>query len=206
MAGRASRPCTIRAVKVIVVGASGTIGGEVAAALDARHEVIRASRRGDPAVDLANPESVGALFGAVDGADAIVSCAASAPLTPLLDESFLATTEAKLTGQVELARRGGEHLRDGGSITLTSGKIPDATPGSAGGALVNAGIEAFVRAAAVEMPRGIRLNAVSPGWVRETLARLEMDQAEGTPAAVVARAYVDSVEGGMTGEILTPGR
>ena len=33
-----------------------------------------------------------------------------------------------------------------------------------GGALVNAGLEVFVRTAAGELPRGLRLNIVSPGW------------------------------------------
>jgi len=134
-----------------------------------------------------------------------VCYAASAPLTPLLDDGFMGSLEGKLLGQVELARRGLEHLRDGGSITLTSGSLPDATPGSAGGALVNAGLEAFVKAAAVELPRRIRLNAVSPGWVRESLVTLGMDDATGTPARDVARAYVDAIEGTMQGQMLVPG-
>ena len=104
---------------------------------------------------------------------------------------------------MELARTAIRHLRDGGSITLTSGQIPEATPGSAGGALVNAGLEAFVQAAAVELPRGLRLNVVSPGWVRESLVELGMDGAGGTPASVVAAAYVEAVEGSMQGQVLT---
>ncbi len=68
--------------------------------------------------------------------------------------------------------------------------------------MVNAGIEAFVRAASLEMPRGIRLNVVSPGWVTETLQALRMDPAQGTPAAVVARRYVESVEGMATGQVI----
>jgi NAD(P)-dependent dehydrogenase (short-subunit alcohol dehydrogenase family) len=159
-------------VKVVVVGATCTIGSRVADALEAGHEVIRASRRGEPRVDLADPGSIAALFASVNEIDAVVCCAASAPLTPLKDPAFMSSMQSKLFGQVELVRQAIEHLRDGGSITLTSGRLPEATPGSAGGALVNAGLEAFVRAAAVDTPREIRLNAVSPGWVRETLADL----------------------------------
>jgi NAD(P)-dependent dehydrogenase (short-subunit alcohol dehydrogenase family) len=189
-------------MNVIVVGATGTIGREVAGALEPRHDVVRASRTGNPRVDLTDLGSIGALAGALSDADAVVCCAASAPLTPLDDEGFFPSLQGKLLGQVELARTATRHLRDGGSITLTSGQIPEATPGSAGGALVNAGLEAFVQAAAGELSRGVRLNVVSPGWVRESLVELGMDGTGGTPVSVVAAAYVEAVEGSMQGEVL----
>jgi NAD(P)-dependent dehydrogenase (short-subunit alcohol dehydrogenase family) len=190
-------------MRAIVVGATGTLGREVANALDASHEVVRVSRRGDTRVDLADPASIAALAGTLEDADAVVCCAASAPLTPLSDEDFVPSLRGKLLGQVELARTAVEHLRDGGSVTLTSGMIPEATPGSAGGALVNAGVEAFVQAAAIELPRGLRVNAVSPGWVRETLVKLGMDDSGGIPAKEVARAYIEAVEGSMTGQVIS---
>jgi NAD(P)-dependent dehydrogenase (short-subunit alcohol dehydrogenase family) len=191
-------------MKVVVIGATGTIGGAVCGALSRRrHEVVAASRSGDPRVDLAAPDTVAALLASA-AADAVVCCAASAPLTPLSDVAFVPSMRAKLLGQVEVVRQAVQQLNDGGSITLTSGQIPEATPGSAGGALVNAGLEAFVRAAAVELTRGLRLNAVSPGWVRETLEELGMDGASGVPVNDVARAYVASVEGSMQGQVITP--
>jgi NAD(P)-dependent dehydrogenase (short-subunit alcohol dehydrogenase family) len=76
--------------------------------------------------------------------------------------------------------------------------------GSAAVSLVNAGIEGFVRAAALEAPRGIRVNAVSPPWVSETLQALKMEPSQGLSAAVVARAYVESVTGTGTGLTLEP--
>ena len=157
-------------------------------------------------MDLADRESIAGLFASVSDVDAVVCCAASAPLTPLTDPGFMDSMQSKLFGQVELVREAVRYLRDGGSITLTSGKIPAATPGSAGGALVNAGLDAFVRAAAIEMPRGIRLNVISPGWVRETLADLGMDPSDGITAAEVAQAYVQAVEGtaGASGPSLRP--
>jgi NAD(P)-dependent dehydrogenase (short-subunit alcohol dehydrogenase family) len=188
---------------VMVVGATGTLGSAVAAALEPAHAVLRASRRGDPRVDLEDAASISALAGHLAKVDAVVCCAASAPLTPLLDEDFLPSLRGKLLGQVELARTAIAHIRDGGSITLTSGKIPEATPGSAGGALVNAGIEAFVEAAAVELQRGLRINAVSPGWVCESLVELGMDPSEGTPASEVASAYVEAIESTINGQVIS---
>ncbi|WP_461011255.1 short chain dehydrogenase [Streptomyces capparidis] len=196
-------------MRVVVIGASGVLGGAVAAALEAEHEVVRASRRGPVRVDMADPASVAALFDAVPDVDAVVCCAASgrlAPLTGSPEEEFTAGLDGKLLGQVRLARAAALRLRDGGSVTLTSGAFTFPMPGGAFTALVNAGLEAFVGAAAAEMPRGLRLNAVSPGWVRETLERLGMDGAAGTPAAEVARDYVAAVEGAARGRTFTPGR
>ena len=195
-------------MRVIVIGGTGTIGSAVVEALQGRHEVIAASRRGEPRADLADARTIATLFERYDNVDAVVCCAASAPLASLTDtseEQFLASVTPKLLGQVGLTIQAAARLRDGGSITLTSGAIPEGTAGAAGGAMVNAGLEAFVRAAAPELPRGLRLNAVSPGWVAETLTALGMDATEGVPAAEVASAYAAAVEGDLRGEILRPG-
>ncbi|MFJ9852776.1 short chain dehydrogenase [Streptomyces sp. NPDC101150] len=185
--------------KVIVIGATGTIGSAVARQLEDRgHQVVRAARRGPVTVDLEDMASVDALFASVPDADAVICCAASGRLTPLdspSDDDFTVGLRGKLIGQVQLARRALHHLRDGGTIVLTGGVFERPTPGGAFGALVNAGLDAFVEAAAVELPRGLRLTAIRPGWVAETLAALGRDPAAGTPAAEVARHYVDAVEG-----------
>ncbi len=196
-------------MRILIIGAKGTLGRAVSEALaGADHEVIGASRRGDPRVDLADRGSVAAIFEAVGDLDAVVCCAASAPLTPMRElagDGFADLVAAKLLGQVEVAVRGAARLNDGGSVTLTTGTIPEDTAGAAPGALVNAGLEAFVRAAITDLERGVRVNAVSPGWVAETLSELGMDPAEGTPAAEIARSYVELVEGAAQGEILRPG-
>jgi NAD(P)-dependent dehydrogenase (short-subunit alcohol dehydrogenase family) len=75
-------------------------------------------------------------------------------------------------------------------------------PGSTAASLVNAGLEGFTRAAALELPRGVRINVVSPPWVSETLVKMGQDGADGLPAAIVAKAYVHSVHGGDTGRVL----
>jgi NAD(P)-dependent dehydrogenase (short-subunit alcohol dehydrogenase family) len=74
--------------------------------------------------------------------------------------------------------------------------------GSSAISLVNSALEGFGRAAALEMPRGIRINVVSPNWVTDTLKAFKMDPSIGTPVEVVARAYLQALEGVMNGEVL----
>jgi NAD(P)-dependent dehydrogenase (short-subunit alcohol dehydrogenase family) len=194
-------------MKILVIGATGTIGAAVTQALQPRYEVIRASQsRSALTVDLADPASIKRLYARVGSVDAVVSAAGQAAFRPLLalsDADFALGLTNKLMGQVNIVRYGVEVLVDGGSFTLTSGILSrQPTSGGAAVSMVNAGLEGFVRAAAVELPRGVRINAVAPGWVRETLAALKMDPSSGVPAAQVAQTYVRSVEGSMTGQIL----
>jgi len=194
-------------MKIIVIGATGTIGAAVAAALAAKkHEVVRASRKGEVKVDIDDPATIHALFAAVKNADAVVSCAGNAvfkPFAQLTDADYALCLRSKLMGQVAVARFAAEHLNDGGSITLTTGVLAmKPMPGSAAISLVNAGLEGFVRAAALELPRKLRINAVSPPWVKETMVKFGMDPTPGLPATAVAKAYVAAVEGAMQGEII----
>ena len=194
-------------MKVIVIGGGGTIGGPVADALSARHEVIKVGRSGgDYRADIASRDSVVRLFEWAAPFDAVVSAAGLAkfkPLEELTDEDFAFTLANKLMGQVNLVRVGVEYINDGGSFTLTSGVLStEPVRGGATISLVNAGLEGFARGAAVELPRGLRVNVVSPPWVSETLEEMGQDPSHGMPAAEVARAYVESVEGRRTGETL----
>ena len=128
-----------------------------------------------------------------------------ARLTALSDGDFAFSLGNKLMGQVNLVRYGHPRVADGGSFTLTSGVLAHhPMVGSAAISLVNAGIEGFARAAAIELPRGIRINVVSPPWVTETLQAMGMPTAHGLPSDRVALAYRASVEGDMTGEVLDP--
>ncbi|MFI2209727.1 short chain dehydrogenase [Streptomyces sp. NPDC020141] len=191
---------------ILIVGATGTIGSAVVRALGTSHRVIGASRGGALRADLEDASSLDALFDAVGGLDAVVCCAASGPLTgpDTTDEEMAAGARGKLFGQVALARRAATRLRDHGSITLTGGAVPAGLRGGSLGALINSGLEGYVRHAANELPRGLRINLISPGWVRETLVGLGADPDGGTPAAEVARAYARAVEGAAQGEVFRP--
>jgi NAD(P)-dependent dehydrogenase (short-subunit alcohol dehydrogenase family) len=197
-------------MRILVIG-TGTIGGAVAAALSAGNEIISASLRSTTRkVDIADPASIQQMYRSLGKLDAVVCAAGQAKFAPLLqlsDADFRFSLDNKLMGQVNVVRFGFEHVQDGGSFTLTAGSLAQTPmPGGAAISLVNAGIEGFARAAALEAPRRIRVNAVSPPWVTETLQALKMDLSEGLPAAVVARAYVRSVTGTDTGSILKPAR
>lgn len=194
-------------MRIIVIGATGTIGKAVVEALAGRHEVLRVGHRGgDYQVDMASRESIEQLFQAVGEFDALVSAAGQAKfgaLDGLSDGDFQFSLGSKLMGQVNLVRLGLAHVGDGGSFTLTSGVLAsEPTPGSSAISLVNGGLEAFAGAAALDLPRGVRVNVVSPPWVSETLEAMGRDGAAGLPAAQVARAYVESVEGSQNGEVL----
>jgi NAD(P)-dependent dehydrogenase (short-subunit alcohol dehydrogenase family) len=173
-------------MKILLIGATGTIGAAVAQALEARHEVIRASHsRSVLTVDLADPESIRRLYAKIGRVDAVASVAGQAAFRPLLaltDADFALGLTNKLMGQINLIRFGIDNLTDGGSFTLTSGILSrQPMPGGAAISPVNAGIEGFARAAAIELPRGLRINAVSPGWVTETLIAFKMDPSIGIP-------------------------
>jgi NAD(P)-dependent dehydrogenase (short-subunit alcohol dehydrogenase family) len=138
--------------------------------------------------------------------DAVISAAGAArfgSLTELTEEDFSFSAANKLMGQVNLVRLGLSRINENGSFTLTSGVLAQTPiPGSAAISMVNAALEGFVRAAALEAPRGVRVNAVSPIWVSETLEAMGKDGAEGLSAEKTAMAYKAALEGNYNGKVL----
>ncbi|MHA7679084.1 short chain dehydrogenase [Cupriavidus sp. PET2-C1] len=195
-------------MKIVVIGASGTLGQAVVQNLSARHDVVRVGKsRGDHQVDLTRPESVQALFEATGRVDAIVATTGSlffGPLAQMRAEDFEIGLQDKLLGQVRLALVGQHFLNDGGSITLTSGIVgsePIRMGANAGS--VNAALEGFVRSAAPELERGLRINVVSPTVVQESWPAYGdfFPGFEPVPAARVALAFQRSVEGPRNGHV-----
>ena len=168
-------------------------------------ELRESSRRGSTSQI---PQSIRRFFAEVKDLDGVVSCAGDArfaPLDKLTDEDFLFSVNNKLMGQVNLIRAALPVIRDKGSITVTSGVLAKYPMiGSGAVSLVNAGLEGFTRVAALEATRGVRVNVVSPGWVKETMVKFGMDPTAGKAAVDVARAYVEAVEGSMNGETMEP--
>jgi len=194
-------------MKIIIIGATGTIGRAVVDLLAPDHDIVKVGfRGGDLQVDIASKDSIRKLFEDVGDFDSVVSAAGLAKfgsLDSLGDEDYLLGLANKLMGQVNLVRIGRKYINDNGSFTLTSGVLSqNPMPGSSSISMVNAGIEGFVRAAALETQLGIRVNAVSPIWVKETLEVLGMGSSEGMPAELVALAYKESLEGQRNGEVL----
>ncbi len=196
-------------MRILVVGATGTIGKAAVDALKSGNEIVHVSNKSTKiTLDLASVSSIRKMYEQVGEVDAVISAAGNArfkPLPQLTDDDFEFSLHNKLMGQVNLVRYGFDNVSDGGSFTLTSGLLGKSPmPGSAAISLVNAGLEGFARAAALEAPRGIRVNVVSPPWVDVTLKAFGMDPSQGLTAGKVARAYVKSVTGKDSGKVIEP--
>jgi NAD(P)-dependent dehydrogenase (short-subunit alcohol dehydrogenase family) len=194
-------------VKVLIVGAKGTIGKAIAAELSERHDIVTAGRTsGSFHVNIAEPESVRELFSAVTKLDAVVCAAGNVhfgPLETMTAEQFDIGLRDKLMGQVNLVLAGREFLNPGGSFTLIAGTLSqDPIRFGASASMVNGALESFVRAAAIEL-RDHRINAVSPTVLEESMGIYGsyFRGFEPVPAKRVALAFSKSVEGSQTGQI-----
>lgn len=191
-------------MRILVVGASGTIGRPLCAELATRHEVIAAGRSGrDLAVDVTSAESIERMFQSAGHVDACICVAASGPLdrfADLAEAVFLENMRGKFFGQINLVLIGQRYLADGGGFTLTTGIFADeAWPGVTSG-----GLHGFVLSAAIELPRGLRINAVSPTMVADSIRDFGHLFPGMKPVSMdrLIAAYVDCVEGSATGEIV----
>lgn len=199
-------------MKVILVGASGTIGNAVYQTLSKRHEVVRVGRSsGDYQVDISDRKSINDLYEKIGTFDAL-ACAAGnvhfAPLEQFSEENFYFGLNDKLMGQVNLVMLGLNHIRDGGSFTLISGLInDDPIPQGVSAAIVNGALEGFVRGSAIELPRNIRINLVSPTVIEEALPVYGsfFPGCKAIPASEAALGFVKSIEGLQTGRIYRMG-
>jgi NAD(P)-dependent dehydrogenase (short-subunit alcohol dehydrogenase family) len=195
-------------MRILLIGGTGTIGSAVRDTLESRgHEVLVAHRSSSTLpVEMTDPASVDALFTTVGTVDAVAVTAGHAaygPVSELTYDDFLSSLKGKALGQIEIVRRGASSVAPHGSFTLITGvltKEPVLT--SAAASAANGAVEAFVKAAALELAP-IRVNAVSPTLIAESAptAGYLFPGDDGVPAAEVAKAYVRSIERLETGRV-----
>ncbi|WP_424936783.1 MULTISPECIES: short chain dehydrogenase [Bacteria] len=195
--------------RILVIGASGLIGSAVADALEAAgDEVVRASRSSGEHVDVLAPPSVDALFSRIGIVDAVVAAVGSVPFKPFAEltaDDYRAGFDDKVLGQLGIVAAGTPYVTDGGSFTLTSGILADRPiPTGAAASVANGAVNAYVLAASPYLPRGIRINAVSPNVLSEATAyHPSFPGFTPVPAADVVRAYLRVIDGDESGTVVS---
>ena len=154
-------------MKIIIVGATGTMGQYLANAFEKDHEVVRvASKGGDIQADITSTESIENLFKQTGPFDALISTAGPTYVGPwknLTDKEFRKGVDGKMMGQINLVLIGQHYIKPKGSFTLISGALTyEPQLNFANASAANGAVEGFVRAAAIELGNGVRINAVSP--------------------------------------------
>ncbi|MEC4673729.1 MAG: short chain dehydrogenase [Nitrospirota bacterium] len=195
-------------MKILLIGGTGTIGTAIVGELGSRHEIMKAgSKSGNVTVDITSTDSIQNMFKSVGKVDAVVCTAGAAhfgPLETLTEKEFETGIRSKLMGQINLVLIGIRYVNDGGSFTVTTGVLTH-DPIYCGVAVttVNAGLEGFVLSASIEMPRGIRINAVSPEVLEESMEKIGafFRGHVPVPGKRVALAYSKSVEGRLNGQV-----
>ncbi|MFJ7048621.1 short chain dehydrogenase [Streptomyces sp. NPDC101112] len=195
-------------MKILLIGATGTLGTAVHKTLTSRgHDVLTVGRGGgDLRCDLTDPAQITDLYERAGRLDAVVSAAGDVPFKPLTEltpDDHLAAFRGKVLSQIELVRQGIPCVAERGSFTLITGVLArEPIPTGAAASMANGAVESFVRAAAIEIAPQ-RINAISPTVFTESLADYG-DYFPGMPPvdlADVAQAYVRSVEGAQTGQV-----
>ena len=196
-------------MKILIIGGNGTIGKKVSNHFSTKHELIIGGRNsGDITVDIADSNSIEALFKSIGKMDAVVCIAGEAKwasFDSMTEEDFYIGLKSKLMGQVNLVRIGKHYVNDGGSFTLSTGILADhPVELTTSAAMVNGGIHSFVKAVSLELKKRIRINVVSSGLVEDAVDIYEayFPGHNPIPMKKVINGYVKSVEGKGTGEII----
>jgi len=196
-------------MRIVIVGASGDIGQAVCKELQQRHEIVTAGRSsGDYQVDISDLNAVKSLYEEIGSFDAVVSCAGEATfalLAEMTHETFMVGLQQKVMGQVNLVLAGLDVISDAGSFTLTSGVLDrDPVRMGSNAATANGALAGFITSAAIEMPRGLRVNVVSPGMLDVSASRYGTWFRGHKPVSShdVGLAYAKCVEGALTGQVV----
>ena len=193
-------------MRIIVIGASGTIGSSIVGALEKDHQIVKVGyKSGDVQANISDPASIEAMYKKIGSFDALI-CAAGdgyfGPLSNMTDANFRVSVEGKFMSQVNLVLIGQRYISPKGSFTLTSGSLDnDPVPFATSVSAVNAAIDGFVRGAAIELENGVRINSVAPGVVEASPVYFPYFPGQ-IPATMhqVAQAYVRSALGAQTGQ------
>jgi len=196
-------------MKIVLVGAMGAVGRTALEALEGRHELIRVGRNsGDVQMDIEDIDNIRTMYQQVGKVDAVISAVGHVhfgPVHEMTSANFMESIGGKALPQVNLVLEGLDYMNDGGSFTLTSGVTNrDPIRGGAGAAAANGALDGFVVGAAVDMPRGIRINAVSPEVLescREAYDGFFPGHVHVSNEAV-GLAYSKAVEGCLSGQII----
>jgi NAD(P)-dependent dehydrogenase (short-subunit alcohol dehydrogenase family) len=196
-------------MRVIVFG-SGTVGSEVKKALEEKgHEVVSVARNsGNFRADISDQESLKALFSTVGPFDAVANAAGevvTGPFEHSTDEQWEMSIKVKMMGQINIVRTALPYIADKGSFTLISGVLTtEFLAGGVCGTTINHAIEGFVKSAALELPRGLRINCVSPTVLVESMATYGPYFPGFIPVEgwKVAQTYMRAILGIITGRIL----
>jgi len=196
-------------MKIVLIGANGKIGELVQTAMaGAGHEIVKVGRKsGDFQVDIESRESIRQLYQVVGSFDAVAVAAGEvvfAPLSQLTAENWQFSLGSKLMGQISLVQEAIPFINEKGSFTLVSGVLNE-EPIFAGvaAAAVSGALEGFARAAAVELPKGLRINVVSPTILKESEAQFGPFFPGVIPVEGwrVAQAYKRAILGVQTGRV-----
>jgi NAD(P)-dependent dehydrogenase (short-subunit alcohol dehydrogenase family) len=196
-------------MKILIVGASGVLGKAAVAELSKRHEIVTASRTsGDVQIDLSDTASIKEAFEKVGPVDAVVAAMGSVhfgDFNEMHEDEYYVGIKNKMMAQINLVLIGRDYINPNGSFTLTTGILNrDPIRFGSSAAMVNGAIDAFVKASALEMPNGIRINVVSPTVIEEAMGKYApyFLGHQPVPAARAALGYAKSIEGLHTGECI----
>jgi NAD(P)-dependent dehydrogenase (short-subunit alcohol dehydrogenase family) len=196
-------------MKALIIGASGTIGKAIVAELRGDTDIVAASLNNKAQkVDMGDHSSIRQLLERVGKLDAIICAAARGvifkSITDMSIDDYNLSLQQKFFGQVCISLEGIKYLNDGGSITLTTGILNrHLVKNGSAAAIANNAVEAFVKSASLDLPRGIRINAVSPALLEESALKYKdlCPGFETVSSNKVARAYRKSVYGIESGKV-----
>lgn len=197
-------------MKIVIVGASGTMGTYLSNAFEKEHEIIRADRKGkDVQVDITSPASIENMYKQIGNFDALICIAGPTYVGPwkkLDEETFRVGVEGKMMGQINLVLIGQYYINPKGSFTLITGALThEPQKNFANASAANAAVEGFVRAAAIELENGIRINTVSPTVIENSPQYFPFFPGE-IPVTMkeLEFGFRKSVFGANTGQIIKP--